>query len=140
MKPSSRTGRTSKPPHGYSDAFLNRAAESSQVRQKNGRPSAQTPLVSRKSPQLFLRYGTLLKCEALLVRKNGRCAVQKRVKSTVMREKERDGLAVNARFAMWATEKKLPCARKRKKFLHFFSENAFANKTFFVDLQHQASK
>ena len=45
-------------------------SESSQVRKKNGRLFSKTPLVSRKSPRLFLRYGTLLKCEALLVRKN----------------------------------------------------------------------
>ena len=79
--------------------------------------------------------------KALPVRKNGRCAVQKRVKSTVMSGIKGGESAVNTRFAMWATENgRLPCARKRKKFLHFFSENAFANKTFFVDLQHQASK
>ena len=57
-----------------------------------------------------------------------------------MREKEGDGLAVNARFAMWATEKKASMRSKAKKVSSFFSENAFANKTFFVDLQHQASK
>ncbi len=70
VNPSRRIGRASKPPHGYSDTFLERTTESSQVRKKNGRLSAQTPLVLRKSPQLFLRYGTQLKCEALLVRKN----------------------------------------------------------------------
>ena len=70
VNPSSRTARASKPPRGYSDAFLERTTESSQVRKKNGRLFSKTPLVSRKSPRLFLRYGTLLKCEALLVRKN----------------------------------------------------------------------
>lgn len=70
VNPSSRTARASKPPRGYSDAFLERTTESSQVRKKNGRLFSKTPLVSRKSPQLFLRYGTLLKCEPLLVRKN----------------------------------------------------------------------
>jgi len=57
-------------------------------RKKTDRLSAETPLVFGKSPPLFLRYGALLKCEALLVRKNWRHAVQKRIKSTVMREIE----------------------------------------------------
>lgn len=51
VNPSSRTARASKPPRGYSDAFLERTTESSQVRKKNGRLFSKTPLVSRKSHQ-----------------------------------------------------------------------------------------
>ena len=66
--------------------------------------------------------------------------MQKRVKSTVMSGIKGGESAVNTRFAMWATEKKASMRSKAKKVSSFFSENAFANKTFFVDLQHQASK
>lgn len=55
-------------------------------------------------------------------------------------EKKGEESAVSTRFAMWATEKKTSMRSKSKKVSSFFSVKAFANKTFFVDLQHQASK
>lgn len=57
VNPSSRTGRASKPPRGYSDAFLERTTESSQVRKKNGRLFSKPHLFREKVLDFFYGMG-----------------------------------------------------------------------------------